>query len=317
MSDTLQSNPGSEVENQSPPTSSPIRISYITEQTSHHPPVSAYWITCPSKQITAYGFDQLSAKFTGTAIKVTPGAHNLGIFINLNTRDNEEYQLTHPIAQLGGLIRGSLSVTVSDTCFIKCPKSRMKVILHYLEESWLGKTQNKVHGVIYTYDPSNDRYTKIKEVPEADVLARLEGCWHDKIHYTLSNRDGGSGGGGGPAAKPQLLLDLTPLMPSPKLIPPEDHQLPNESRRFWRDVTTAILEKKWGQATKLKQDLEEEQRQKTKAREQAGKDWRPRFFTQALNEDGRPELSEQGRKAVEGLLRGEWDLEPNSGENLT
>ena len=160
-------------------------MSYITEQTSHHPPVSAFFVDCPVKGISARGFDQISAKFTGTSIRVTPGIHNLGIFINLKNRDDEEYQLTHPIAHLGGMLRGSLSVTVADSCFLTCRKTKIKVILHYLEENWLGKTQNKVNGVVYNYDPENDNKTRIKDVPDKDVLARLEGCWHDQIFYTL------------------------------------------------------------------------------------------------------------------------------------
>lgn len=83
-----------------------VRISYLTEQTSHHPPVSAFWIDCPEKGIFARGYDQLSAKFTGTSIRVTAGAHNLGIYITLKERGNEEYQLTHPSAYLGGFLRG-------------------------------------------------------------------------------------------------------------------------------------------------------------------------------------------------------------------
>jgi hypothetical protein len=86
-----------------------VKVSYLTEQTSHHPPVSAFYIDCPEKGITAKGFDQLSAKFTGTSIRVIAGAHNLGIFITLEKRDNEEYQLTHPAAYLGGLLRGKLA----------------------------------------------------------------------------------------------------------------------------------------------------------------------------------------------------------------
>ena len=163
----------------------PVRVSYITEQTSHHPPVSAFYVDCPVKGISARGFDQLSAKFTGTSIRVTPGAHNLGIFINVHSRDNEEYQLTHPIAHLGGLIRGSLSVTVADTCYITCPMRKIKVILHYAEESWVGKSQNRVSGVIFTYDPQNDNKTKVKEVPDKDILATLEGCWHEQVYYML------------------------------------------------------------------------------------------------------------------------------------
>ena len=128
----------------------------------------------------------MSAKFTGTSIRVSPGAHNLGIFINIQRRGNEEYQLTHPIAHLGGLIRGSLSVTVADTCFITCPKTKIKVILHYQEESWLGRAQNRVVGVIYKYDPDDDSITRVKDVPEEDVLARIEGSWQDQIQFTPS-----------------------------------------------------------------------------------------------------------------------------------
>lgn len=175
-----------------PKSAKPVRVSYLTEQTSHHPPVSAFFVDCPEKGITARGFDQLSAKFTGTSIRVTPGAHNLGIFINIKRRDNEEYQLTHPAAHLGGIIRGSLSVSVADTCYVTCPKTRMKTIVQYLDEGWLGKTQNRVIGVIYQYDPEKDKITKIKEVPEKDILCRVEGCWQDEIFYTLAGSSVGN-----------------------------------------------------------------------------------------------------------------------------
>jgi hypothetical protein len=165
--------------------SDPVTISYLTEQTSHHPPVSAWVADCPAKGITARGFDQLSAKFTGTGIKVTPGEHNLGIFINLAARGNEQYQLTHPAAHLGGLLRGSLTVTVGDHCYMTCAKTKIKTILQYVEEGWLGKTQNRVEGVIFRYDPENDNKTRIRDVPEKDILARTFGNWRDKLYYSL------------------------------------------------------------------------------------------------------------------------------------
>lgn len=293
-------------------------MSYITEQTSHHPPVSAFFVDCPVKGISARGFDQLSAKFTGTSIRVTPGAHNLGIFINLKNRDDEEYQLTHPIAHLGGMLRGSLSVTVADSCFLTCPKTRIKVILHYLEENWLGKTQNKVNGVVYTYDPENDNKTRIKDVPEKDVLARLEGCWHDQIFYTL------------PGSKVRfhfsrnfwqhetnhlslykessVLLDLRPLFPAAKIIPPLDQQLPNESQRFWAAVTNAIKSKQYPEATKLKQEIEERQRDKATQRKENNDAWKPRFFTDTVTANGKPDLTEDGKKALQRLQAEDYGL---------
>jgi hypothetical protein len=163
----------------------PVKVSYLTEQTSHHPPVSAFYVDCPEKGLTARGFDQISAKFTGTSIKVTPGEHNLGIFITLEKRDNEQYQLTHPVAHLGGLLRGSLSVTVGDQCYITCTRTKIKIILHYMEEGWLGKQQNKVEGVVFHYDPENDTKIRIRDVPDKDILARISGNWKEKLYFSL------------------------------------------------------------------------------------------------------------------------------------
>ena len=83
---------------------------------------------------------------------------------------------------------GSLSVSVADTCYITCPKTGLKVILEYQEEEWLGRSQNLVKGVIFKYDPKNDNLTKIKDVPDKEILARIEGAWTDKVYYTLGNK---------------------------------------------------------------------------------------------------------------------------------
>lgn len=166
----------------------PVRVSYLTEQTSHHPPVSAFWVDCPQKGIYARGFDQISAKFTGTSIKVSPGEHNLGIFITLEKRNNETYQLKHPAAHLGGLFRGSLSVTVGDTAYITCPDTKLKAILNYYDEGWLRGSTNKLEGVIFKYDPENDDKTSIKNVPEEDIVVRLNGPWKEKIQFTMGSK---------------------------------------------------------------------------------------------------------------------------------
>ena len=95
--------------------------------------------------------------------------------------------MTHPFAQLGGFLRGTLSITVADVCYITCPKTRLKAILHYLDEGWLGKAQNKMIGVIYRYDPEMDKITRLKDIPQKDIVARVEGCWKDKIYYSIGD----------------------------------------------------------------------------------------------------------------------------------
>ena len=283
----------------------PIKVSYLTEQTSHHPPVSAFYIDCPDKGISARGYDQLSAKFTGTSVKVVPGEFNKGIFITLHRRDDEEYQLTHPAAYLGGFIRGNLNVTVSDTCYVTCPKTGIKVLLHYLEEGYFGKTQNKVEGVIYKCDVEKDKTERIKDVPDKDILGRIDGCWRDKVYFSR---------GSTPWKKVSdddkiLLVDLNPLQPIAKICPPHEEQLPNESRRFWKDVTDAILSKQYSTATTRKQELEEAQRQVAAKRQKDLKKWIPIYFTTVTESDGRPALNEVGKGAMEGMHDEKWHLE--------
>ncbi|KAK4612320.1 Oxysterol-binding protein-like protein 1 [Fulvia fulva] len=299
-----------EVEDQKGQDNKPLKVNYITEQTSHHPPVSAFAYDCPEKGVEAMGYDQLSAKFTGTSIKVTPGQYNQGIFIRLKNRDNEEYKLTHPAAFLGGFLRGNLSITVADTCYVECEKTGLKTILHYLEEGYFGKTQNKVEGVIYKSDSiASDNITRLKDVPTKQILGRIEGVWTEKIYFTSGATEFKK-----VAEKDRVLvMDVTPLLPIAKKCPPLEQQLPNESRRFWNDVTEFITSKQFAQATTRKQQLEERQRERAAEREKAGEKWQPRFFTTVTESSGKAVLSEEGKRAMEGLQKEEYVLkEPES-----
>jgi hypothetical protein len=218
-------------------------------------------------------------------------------------------------------IAGSLSVSVADTCYITCPKTGLKVILEYQEEGWLGRSQNLVKGVIFKYDPKNDNITKIKEVSDKEVLARIEGAWTDKIYYTLGNKAFNKASVScrsiwhqqctNKSQEKHLIIDLNPLFPVPKVVPPMEEQLPNESLKFWEGVTNAIVGRQYNQATTLKTEIEEKQRQKAAERKEANKEWQPRFFTGAVTPVGRPDLTTDGEIALKGLHEQNYKLEPN------
>ncbi|KAK3305736.1 uncharacterized protein B0T15DRAFT_207845 [Chaetomium strumarium] len=283
----------------------PVRVSYLTEQTSHHPPVSAFYISCPEKGIHAKGFDQITAKFTGTSIKVMPGEHNLGIFITVERRDHETYQLTHPAAHLGGILRGALSVSVGDMAYITCPETKLKTILRYYDDGWLGRSTNKVEGIIFRYDPENDDKQKISDVPEEEILVRLGGAWKEKIVFTLGPKPVDSH----PPEYQITIIDIAPLTVAPKVLPPPEQQLPNESLQLWSEVTKAILSKQYSRATTVKQELEETQREKARERERKGETWKPVFFEQATDKAGKPSLTEKGREVLNRAQKGEWSME--------
>lgn len=221
------------------------------------------------------------------------------------------------------MVVGNLSVSVADTCFVTCPKTKMKAILQYMEEGWLGKSQNRMQGVIFKYDPDNDDKTRIKDVSDSDVVARVEGCWHEQIYWTKGSKAFDKSVRlalvlpyGGPSdacmQDKRLVVDLQPLTPAAKIIPPENSQLPNESRRHWAPVTEAILSKQWNAATQAKTEIEERQRAKAADRQARGVVWTPRFFTEALTASGVPELTAEGRAAMLGLERGEYGLQPSA-----
>jgi hypothetical protein len=124
------------------------RITFLTEQVSHHPPISSFFVECKDSGVELYGVDQLSAKFTGTSIRVFPGEYNQGIFARLTKNakcgaDGEEYQITHPTASLNGLLRGSLWVAICDTIYVTCRGgkrgeddngTRLRSVIEYKDE---------------------------------------------------------------------------------------------------------------------------------------------------------------------------------------
>jgi hypothetical protein len=56
------------------------------------------------------------------------------------------------------------------------------------------------------------------------------------------------------------LVDLSTLFVVPKQVRPLQRQLPNESRKLWDAVTTRLLSKEFGEATKAKLAIEQKQR---------------------------------------------------------
>lgn len=84
--------------------------------------------------------DQITAKISGTTVRVAPGQLNQGIFINLTGGygEGERYQITHPVASVNGILRGSFYITVGESTIITCeggkPGSKFRTIIEYKEE---------------------------------------------------------------------------------------------------------------------------------------------------------------------------------------
>ncbi|KAL0575672.1 hypothetical protein V5O48_006304 [Marasmius crinis-equi] len=169
-----------------------IRVVYLTEQISHHPPISAYYGSCPDRHVELLGIDQIQARLSGTVLKVGPGGKNKGMFVRITGGKGagETYQATHPVASVNGLLRGSFYVTVTESIIITCTSGRggkhFRTVVEYKEESWLGKPHYLIEGVIHTVsegDTQHEEWTKVKHVPPSRVVAVIDGSWRGLIRW--------------------------------------------------------------------------------------------------------------------------------------
>ncbi|KAI0938482.1 hypothetical protein AcW1_001792 [Taiwanofungus camphoratus] len=275
-----------------------VRIAYLTEQVSHHPPVSAYYAKCPSRAVELMGIDQISAKVSGTTLRILPGSFNKGIFVKLTggAGAGETYHASHCTGSVNGLLRGSFYVTMGETTIITCSGGKdgkkLRAIIDYKEESWLGKAQFLCEGVIHSYTPGETQHlewTRVKHVPRERVLATLDGSWRHRIRWKRTSS---------PNSEYATLIDLSTLHVIPKAVRHLDKQLPNESRRLWDSVTTRLLKKEYGDATKHKQAIEQRQRDEAAERKRKGTQFVPKFFESDIG-SGIPTLTVEGHKALD------------------
>ena len=43
--------------------------------------------------------------------------------------------------------------------------------------------------MVFRYDPENDDKVRIRDVPEADILARISGNWKDKLYFSAGSKN--------------------------------------------------------------------------------------------------------------------------------
>lgn len=271
-----------------------VPVVFLCEQVCHHPPISSAYYGCPDKGIEAVGVDQINAKVSGITIQVAPGSQNKGIFIKLSDPSpgaGEEYRITHPTAQVNGIVKGTFYGTIGGAVYVtgsRGPSSdrSYRAIIEYRDESWIGKPKYLLEGVVYWYDPEEEdpeEYTKIKQVPSDRVVGNLEGAWRKQIKWRKKgdkvSRNGTRYGLSTILMDSCLLfqewrtlIDMEILDLVPKEVRPVEEQEEMESRRLWDPVTQQIMVKNWGEATKQKQVVEQRQRDKAAQRKKTGEE---------------------------------------------
>ncbi|KAJ2846970.1 hypothetical protein J3B02_004276, partial [Coemansia erecta] len=201
-------------------------VEYITEQISHHPPVSAFVYRCKERGIEAAGYDHISAKFTGLSATVSTGSFCKGIFVTLKNRDNEMYVGIHPMANIVGWLRGSLKVQFVESSYILCEKTGLATIIEFKEERWFGKNKENVSGKVFRYDSSKYgnqiAQWKLKDIPKScAIVATFGGNWDKRVAVKRTG------------SQERTLIDMTDLEVAGKIVKPLEEQDEMESRKIW------------------------------------------------------------------------------------
>ncbi|XP_011184355.1 oxysterol-binding protein-related protein 8 isoform X3 [Zeugodacus cucurbitae] len=229
------------------------RTFYIAEQVSHHPPVSAFYVTnrqdgfCISCSILA------KSKFYGNSTSaVLEGVATLTLLPR-----GETYTLNTPYAHCKGILVGTLSMELGGKVNIECENTGYKTELEFKLKPFLG-------GSDYTNLISG----KIKLGKE--TMATISGHWDTEM--TIKEAKTG---------EETILFKADPDTKQKRLVRyvvPLDAQLTNESERLWEKVSLAIRNDDQVGATEEKTVLEEAQRNSAKERKVLSTDWIPVHF---------------------------------------
>ncbi|KAG8179305.1 hypothetical protein JTE90_024151 [Oedothorax gibbosus] len=233
------------------------RTFYVSEQVSHHPPVSAFYVSNRHDGFSIRGSILAKSKFYGNSISaIMDGTANL----TLLTR-GESYTITMPYAHCKGILMGTLTLELGGKVDIKCEKTGYHTELEFKLKPFLGGSEysNLVTGKI-----------KLGK----DTLATLEGHWDGEI-YIRDRRTGDEHLFWNPDAEVRAKRLKRYTVPT-------EYQDEYESERLWQHVSCAILRGDQIAATEEKTLLEEAQRKAAKERQVKLEKWMPKHFFQDL-----------------------------------
>ncbi|XP_062594977.1 oxysterol-binding protein-related protein 2-like [Saccostrea cucullata] len=134
----------------------------VSEQVSHHPPISAFYVESPNYKF--HGSIHPKLKFWGKSVEVNPK----GILTLELKNHNETYTWSNINCCVHNVIVGKLWVEHYGVQEIQNHNTKHKAVLNYKQGGWFGKDLNKVDGYIYS--------------PDKQKLKALYGSWVKELY---------------------------------------------------------------------------------------------------------------------------------------
>ncbi|KAE9985632.1 hypothetical protein BLS_006715 [Venturia inaequalis] len=226
----------------------------VSEQVSHHPPVTAYCILNQEKGVRLQGYNaqkaSISKTLTITVKQVGHATLHLDAF-------NEDYLISLPSLHIEGVYSGAPFVELNSSSYIQSSTGYTAKI-DYSGRGWLSGKKNSFTASLYPEGrPKEPFYT-------------VDGQW--SAGFSIKD------------AKTKKEIDSFDPAKSPttKLtVPTIDEQDEMESRRAWQKVAIAIQKGDMDATSAEKGRIENEQREMRKKEKEEGREWERRFFSRA------------------------------------
>lgn len=139
----------------------------ISEQVSHHPPISALYCKGKKKNYKVYCNNQTTMKFSGKCLDVT---QHFKTYVELGDH-GDKYEFKPPVVSAHNLIVGTMYMDIGGESVIKnCSESNLYCTLNYHKRQWLTKNPCQVDG-----DVCRQQGKKIVK------LYKIQGYWNTQV----------------------------------------------------------------------------------------------------------------------------------------
>ncbi|PWN51387.1 protein KES1 [Violaceomyces palustris] len=224
----------------------------VSEQVSHHPPVTAYHIENAKAGVSLEGHNAQKTSFSGRTIQVKQVGHAILRVKPQGSSEEELYLLTLPNLLIEGLWYGSPYVELSGSSYIQS-SAGLTATVNYAGKGYFS---GKAHSFKATIGSgSNALYT-------------IEGEWVGTSKFKGKSPSGKKDEVFWDASTPREELEVQAI----------DSQGPMESRNIWKHVADGIRSGDYEAASKDKSRIENEQRQKRKDEAAAGTPHQLEYF---------------------------------------
>ncbi len=236
----------------------------VSEQVSHHPPVTAYCITNEKHRIRLQGYNGQKASFSRT-IHIKQIGHALLTMHAPGSDLAETYLITLPALHIESLIYGAPFVELGKSIYITASTGYVAKI-DCSGKGWVGGSKNSFTASLW----------KEGEGSEKSPLYGATGKWSDA--FTIKEGDAKRG-------KEVLTFKPADIKISKLEVAPIEEQDVVESRRAWSKVSASIEKGDMDAVAHFKSRIENAQRALRKKEHEEKRDWERVFFSQADPKD--------------------------------